>query len=119
MVFSLIKLLHMKKALHIFQESLPILLMIVLIPFIANDYWLSVVYLIIISICFRIKLLPNELIIFSFGFVIMIIIEYLFVSAGVETFNRTSLLGVMPLWLPFLWGYGYVAIKRSVLILNN
>jgi hypothetical protein len=25
----------------------------------------------------------------------------------------------MPLWLPFLWGYGFVAIKRSIEILSR
>ncbi len=109
----------MKKTLRIFQESIPILLMIALIPLVTNDYWLTIVFVIIIGICFKIKLLPNELSIFYFGALIMIIIEYLFVHTGVETFNRHSLLGIMPSWLPFLWGYGFVAIKRSVLILND
>jgi len=57
--------------------------------------------------------------IFLFGFITMIVFEYLFVSTGVESFVRNSLLGIMPLWLPFLWGYGFVAIKRSVEILDN
>jgi len=36
----------------------------------------------------------------------------------VETFVRNSLFGLMPLWLPFLWGYGFVAIKRGIKILE-
>lgn len=109
----------MKKALLIFQNSIPILLMIGLIPWISNDYWLTVSYALIIVGAFMIRRMPNELLIFSLGFILMIIIEYLFVSTGVETFKRTSLFGIMPLWLPFLWAYGYVVIKRSVLILNS
>ncbi|QQS60102.1 hypothetical protein IPN41_03160 [Candidatus Falkowbacteria bacterium] len=93
--------------------------MIALLVIIPNDYWLTAIYLVIISIAFVIKLLPNELLIFILGFIIMFGIEYIFVSTGVETFVRNSLFGVMPLWLPFLWGYGYVAIKRTVIILNS
>lgn len=91
--------------------------MIGLIPLIANDYGLALVYIVVIGIAFWIKRLPHELTIFALGLVIMIIVEYLFVSTGVETFNRNSLFGFMPLWLPLLWGYGYVAIKRAALIL--
>jgi hypothetical protein len=109
----------MKKTVLIFQETLPVLLMTALVVVIPNDYWLTAIYLVIISIAFVIKLLPNELLIFILGFIIMFGIEYIFVSTGVETFVRNSLFGVMPLWLPFLWGYGYVAIKRTVIILNN
>lgn len=109
----------MKKALLILNDSLPVLLMIVLIPVISNDYWLTLIYIVIIGSAFAIKRMPNELLIFALGFVIMILVEYLFVSTGVEIFNRNSLLGVMPLWLPFLWGYGYVVIKRATIILNN
>jgi hypothetical protein len=49
----------------------------------------------------------------------MIFFEYLFISTGVETFNRNSLFGIMPLWLPLLWAYAFVAIKRSVILLNS
>ena len=53
-----------------------------------------------------------------FGFFAMIASEYLFISTGVEKFERNSLLGLMPLWLPFLWAYGFVAIKRAISILG-
>lgn len=52
-----------------------------------------------------------------FGFVVITFFEYIFVSTGVETFVRNSLFGIIPLWLPFLWAYGFVAIKRSVTLL--
>ena len=53
-----------------------------------------------------------------FGLIIMIIAEYFFIKTGVETFNRNSLVGVMPLWLPFLWGYAFIAIKRAIGVLK-
>ncbi|MCR4275899.1 MAG: hypothetical protein NUV90_00750 [Candidatus Parcubacteria bacterium] len=107
----------MKKFYHIFLNAVPILLMIGLIPFVSNDYTLTLLYIAIIIVGFALKWMPNDVLIFTFGFVAMIVSEYLFIGTGVETFNRNTLFGLMPLWLPFLWGYGFVAIKRSVEIL--
>jgi hypothetical protein len=109
----------MSKVFPIFLNAIPILIMIGLIPLITNDYLLTAVYVMIICIALLIKRTPNDLLMLLFGFVIMIISEYLFISTGVETFVRNSLFGLMPLWLPFLWAYGFVAIKRSTEILSR
>jgi hypothetical protein len=106
-----------KKTLAIIKEALPVIIMIGLIPLIVNDYFLTLLYIIIIVISFSLKRQRNDLVIFIFGFCIMIVSEFFFINTGVENFNRLSLFGIMPLWLPFLWGYAFVAIKRSVLIL--
>ncbi len=103
----------------IFFEALPTLVMLSMIPVIENDYNLSLVYVLIIAAAFYIKKEKNDLLVFVFGFFAMTIFENLFVSTGVETFQRNSLLGVMPLWLPLLWAYGFVAIKRSVKALDS
>ena len=103
----------------IFFNALPVLAMIGLIPFIKNDYNLSLVYIVIIIAAFYIKKEKNDLIVFVFGFFVMTIFENLFVKTGVETFQRNSFLGVMPLWLPLLWAYGFVAIKRAINILDG
>lgn len=103
----------------IFFNALPVLVMIGLIPLVKNDYNLSLVYIAIIAALFYIKMEKNDLIVFIFGFFAMIISEYLFVNTGVETFQRNSLLGVMPLWLPLLWAYGFVAIKRAIKALDS
>jgi hypothetical protein len=108
----------MKKAGMIFLNALPILVMIALIPVVSNDYYLTLFYVVIIAISFALKRERNDFMILVFGFFIMIVSEYLFVSTGVETFKRNTLFGLMPLWLPFLWAYGFVAIKRSVEILG-
>jgi len=109
----------MKKALHIFLNALPVLIMIARIPLVANDYVLVIGYIVIVAVAFIIKKEKNDLLIFAFGLCAMIVSEYLFIKTGVETFNRASLFGVMPIWLPILWGYGFVAIKRAVDILNH
>jgi hypothetical protein len=89
-----------------------------LIPFIGNDYTLTLLYAVIIIISFISKREKGEIGIFLFGFFVMIIAETMFISTGVETFVRNSLLGLMPLWLPFLWGYSFVAMKRGIKILE-
>ena len=109
----------MTKARQIFFNALPVLIMVGLIPLVPNDYNLSLVYILIIVAAFYVKREKNDLLIFIFGFFVMTIFENLFVKTGVETFQRNSLLGVMPLWLPLLWAYGFVAIKRSINALDG
>lgn len=108
----------MKKLRGIILNALPILVMIGLIPLVANDYLLAFLYLLVIVIALTIKRTPLDLTALIAGAVLMTIAEYLFVSTGVETFTRNSLFGVMPLWLPILWAYGFVAMKRIVYILG-
>lgn len=93
--------------------------MIGLIPLVADDYLLAGIYAAIILAAFAIRRERYDITVCAFGLVIMILSELLFVSTGVETFVRNSLWGVMPVWLPLLWGYGFVAIKRSVRILES
>lgn len=109
----------LKKVSLIALNILPILVMLGLIPLIANDYVLFFVYIAIIIISLFIRIEKNDLAALIFGILGMTASEYLFVSTGVETFNRNSLFGLMPIWLPVLWGYGFVAIKRSVEIINK
>ena len=93
--------------------------MIGLIPFVWNDFILSGIDVLIIAVCLSIKKEKNDLTFLIFGFLIMIASETFFVSTGVETFVRNSLFGLMPLWLPILWAYAFVAMKRSINILNS
>ena len=109
----------MKKVFAIFLHSIPILVMIGLIPLVENDLVLAVLYIVIIFAAFKIKKEKTDLRIFFLGLIIMIAVEYLFVSTGVETFVRNSLFNLMPIWLPLLWGYGFVAIKRSARVLEH
>jgi len=90
-----------------------------LIPVVNNDYVLAGVYLFIAVISLLIHREPYEINIFIFGFLIMIVSEYFFIRTGVETFNRHTLFGLMPLWLPFLWAYAFIGIKRVVIVLQN
>jgi hypothetical protein len=103
----------------IFINSLPILLMIGLIPIVRDDFILTSIYVFITVTSLLLKRYKNDIVTYIVGFCFMIVSEYIFISTGVETFQRNSLLGIMPLWLPFLWGYGFIVIKRSVLKLEE
>lgn len=106
-----------KKLSAIIFEALPVLFMIWLVSAIPNDYLLTLMYIALIDFFFRIKKEPGEILVLVSGFFIMMLAETIFVATGAETFNRRSLFGIMPLWLPFLWAYGFVAIKRIILTL--
>lgn len=108
-----------EKIKKIFLEAIPVLLMITLIPFIQDDYKLALAYCAIILIALLIKYEKKEIIILIAGLIVMFIFEFIFISTGVETFLRNSLFGKMPLWLPILWAYGFIAIKRTTRILEE
>ena len=96
----------------------PIFLMIALIPYVRNDFVLAGVYIAIIGVSsFRYG--RNDFMYLIIGCLVLFVSEYFFISTGVETFERRSLLGVMPVWLPLLWAYVFVAIKRGVLIIEK
>jgi len=92
----------------------PILIMIGLIPIIQNDYLLLLAYALIIAGALFAKYEDKDWLAFVVALVALPIFEYIFVSKGVEVFLRRSLFGIMPIWLPVLWGYAFVAIKRVV-----
>ncbi len=105
----------LNKLSKIILHALPVVIMIGLIPVFKNDFVLTGIYVLIIIISFAINYERKEYIFFIFGFVAMFISEFIFISTGVESFERISLFGIMPLWLPFLWAYAFVAIKRSII----
>jgi hypothetical protein len=108
-----------KKIRGIFLNALPVLLMIGLIPIVKDDYLLAATYFFIMLISFAIRREEKDLLVFVFGLVMLTIGESLFVATGVETFTSKTLLGLMPIWLPILWGYAFVAIKRSLRIITE
>lgn len=109
----------MKKSWEIFLNAVPVLLMIGLIPLVADDYILTLLDIVIIVISLFVKHEKKDLTLFVYGFVFMILSESIFISTGVETFIRNSFFGLMPVWLPFLWGYGFIAIKRLLVVLDR
>lgn len=108
-----------KKALLIFRECIPLLMMVGIIPLILNDYLLAILYLVIGVILIIITRKNLDGLVYVVGCIAMTIFEFIFIETKVEVFERNSLFGLMPIWLPFLWAYGFVVIKRSVRILES
>jgi hypothetical protein len=98
---------------------IPVFIMVALIGIIEDDVVLSLVFIAIIGIALYLKYERHDLLFLLAGGILFPVAEYLFVSTGVEVFRRASLFGVMPLWIPFLWAYGFVAVKRIVVVLNE
>jgi hypothetical protein len=100
--------------------GLTIVAMIALIPLVTNDYYLLLAYILFpLGLYWFCGAEKHDGTAYLFGLIGITISEYFFISTGVETFNRTTLLGVMPLWLPFLWAYAFVVIKRTLHILDR
>lgn len=87
--------------------------MILFIPFIKNDYTLTVIYIFFILSALIAERDKADYILLVIGLFGLTLGEYLFVSMGVETFNRNTLFGVMPFWLPFLWAFIFLSLKRA------
>ncbi len=96
----------------------PIFFMIALIPYVRNDFLLALLYIAIIGVS-SLRYSRHDFVYLVIGCLVLFISEYFFISTGVETFERKSLLGVMPLWLPLLWAYVFVAIKRGIVIIEK
>lgn len=89
-----------------------ILIMLSLISSIRNDYLLTAVYGVFIALVLISKKERADFLFLILGFFGVILGEYFFVRTGVEIFNRNSLFGIMPLWLPFLWSFIFLSMKR-------
>ena len=100
----------------IILELIPILIMIALIPFF-KEIILVILFIIIILIAFKIKYQKKEVVVFLLGLIAMTMIELIFISTGIETFAHNKLFGI-PLWLPLIWGYGFVVIKRIIQLIK-
>ena len=109
----------MSAAYRILQEALPIILMIALIPFVRNDYYLAALFIAITAVAFLVEYRRKDLMLFLIGSLIFSLGEALFITTDIETFKRTSLFGIMPIWLPILWGYIFVALRRAVVVLDS
>lgn len=104
---------------RIFLNVIPIILMIGLIRLVQNDYLLTAIYAGIIAVTLFIKHDRRDFIFLLIGLIMLTLSEYLFISTGVEVFQRDTLLFGMPLWLPFLWGCAFVVIRRGIVILEE
>ncbi len=102
----------MKDYIRITFYGVGILIMLALVPSVTNDYLLTAVYVAFIALALISKKERADYLFLALGFFGVILGEYFFVRTGVETFNRNTLFGIMPLWLPFLWAFVFLSMKR-------
>ena len=104
--------MNISKEIQILIYILTILVLISLVPIVQNDYYLTLIYVVVILLFTSFKKERADWLFIIIGLFSVTLGEYLFVNTGVETFNRISLFGVMPLWLPFLWTFVFLSMKR-------
>ena len=102
----------MKHYLQIVFYAAVVVIMLALVPVIKNDFALTGIYMVFNLSAVVFKKERSDFMFLAVGFFGLILGEYFFVSTGVETFNRNSLFGIMPLWLPFLWSFIFLSMKR-------
>ena len=110
----------MSKIVKIFIETLPILFGILFsYLFWQNNFLLLAIYLILSVVLIFWRGDNSEFAIFAYGIIIGGIVEIIGTEvSGYQSFSNPNFLGI-PIWLPIVWGYGFVAMKRIGFILKN
>lgn len=102
----------MKKTLEIIKEFIPILIGFIAIWIIRQEIIISIILILILLLTFKIKYNKNEIYLFIFGIITGFVIE---VGSDLiyklQYWENGSLFGI-PIWLPLLWGYGFIFIRR-------
>jgi len=98
----------------IFAYLLLVAFFILLVPFFKNDYILSLIYIVLIGIYFIVDYVKKDYLFLLFGLIGMTLSEILFISTGVESFIRNSLFNMIPLWLPLLWAFAFIIMRRII-----
>jgi hypothetical protein len=98
----------------VIYNYVPIILMILIIPIVKDDWILLGIFTLVSIVSLLIGHDKKELLVFLLGLIILTISESIFVSTGVEIFTRKTLFDIMPIWLPVLWGFSFVSIKRTL-----
>lgn len=103
-----------------FVETLPILFGILL----SHLFWQNNVLLFIIYFVLTLGLIyvhkdKTELIIFAYGAVIGAIVEIIGTRvSGYQSFIKPDFGGI-PMWLPIVWGYGFIAMERIGFVIQG
>lgn len=112
--------LSAKKFLRVFIETTPIFFGI----FLSFLFWENNILLFVLYFVLSLGLIffhkdKTELVIFGYGIFIGALVEIIgtYVS-GYQSFTNPDFLGI-PVWLPIVWGYGFVAMKRIGFVLKG
>ncbi|OGF89036.1 hypothetical protein A3I27_03395 [Candidatus Giovannonibacteria bacterium RIFCSPLOWO2_02_FULL_43_11b] len=110
----------MSKVFNVFIETLPILFGILLsYLFWQNSLLLFMIYIVLSVVLILWHRDNSEFVIFIYGIIIGGLVEVIGTQvSGYQSFIEPDFLGI-PIWLPVVWGYGFVAMKRIGIILKN
>ena len=101
-------------------ETLPILFGILLsYLFWQNNVLLFIIYLVLTLGLIYFHKDKTEFSIFAYGILIGAIVEVIGTQiSGYQSFTKPDFGGI-PMWLPIVWGYGFVAMKRIGFVLKG
>ena len=97
---------------EIATQLLQLIIVFVILTFTRSELIFVFVLVILLLVNFKIKYNKNEWVLFLIGCLVGFIIEVVLGKVyRMQYWQQDSLFGV-PLWLPLLWGYGFVFIRR-------
>jgi len=98
---------------EILVQTASLLLAFIIMTFVkADELIFTGAIILILLINFKIKYNKGEWTLFFLGFLLGLFIEVVLgLFYRMQYWENPSLLGV-PLWLPFVWGYAFVFIRR-------
>lgn len=97
----------------IFLETVPIIIGVALTYFLwENNLLLTIVFTAMLTATLTIKRYPGDIFALIYGSVLGFALEVFQTSiAKFHSFSNPDILGI-PIWMPLVWGYGFVLMKR-------
>mgnify|MGYP001614106934 CR=1 FL=1 len=97
---------------EIVKQLLPFLAAFLVPIFSSSEILFTFIVLLLIGISFKLSYVKNEEFVVLSGIIIGLIIEVVLGLVYRNQFwENASLIGV-PIWLPLIWGYGFLIIRR-------
>lgn len=101
------------KYLQLFYEFLPLIISLLLLWIIKNEFLVTILLIITLLISFKIKYYKGEWKLFFIGLIAGVVLEVISdLVYQLQTWETATFLSV-PLWLLVFWGLGFVFIRRA------
>jgi general stress protein CsbA len=97
---------------NVLFQILPLFLVLFIFVFTQNEFFVTAGIIFLITLSFMIKYYKKEWKVLVFGVILGIIFELggdLIYKA--QYWENASFFGI-PIWLPLMWGYGFIFIRR-------
>lgn len=97
---------------RILVPLIPFLIAQAFIPLVRGELWLTIIITAMLLVTLRIRYERGEWKVMVLGIVVGFIVEVVTFSVyRLQHWDNASLFGV-PYWLPIIWGYGFLIIRR-------